>query len=333
MSNEFLSQDEVDALLENVVDDADAASESDGGAAGVRPYRLGSEERAVRGRLPGLDAVNDRFARLLRASLFDFIRRSPEIVAAPVRIAKYGEFVRTLVVPANLNVVTMKPLRGHALLVLEPALVFLVTDTLFGGGGRLPARAESREFSHTEQRIIQRLLGLVFDGYARAWQDTHPVVLENVRTESLPQFATIAAPAEQVVVSTFNVDLGGSGGALHVCAPYDAFEPVRERLDGPVPGERRLPDGRWNRMLQRRLQDASVEVVAALAATELRVADLVRLKAGDVLPIDLAPRIVACVDGVPLAECGYGESNGRYALRIERVLRPQADTPQGDPHA
>src|SRR6267143_69282 len=120
MTEQFLSQDEVDALLEGVTGEPQKL-EAPEQAEGIRSYNLGNQERVVRGRMPTLEIINERFARSLRIGLFNFMRRSPEISVGPVKMLKYSEFVRNLVVPTNLNVVQIKPLRGHSLFILEPS--------------------------------------------------------------------------------------------------------------------------------------------------------------------------------------------------------------------
>ena len=326
MANEFLSQDEVDTLLQGVVDEPDETAAE----RGIRAYKLGAQERIVRGRMPTLEIINDRFARLLRIGLFNFMRRSPEIAVSPARVSNYAEFIRTLLVPTNLNIATVKPLRGTSLFIFEPALVFLIIDNLFGGDGRFHGRVEGREFTQTEQRIIQRLLQVVFDDYQKAWQNVHPLKFEHVRSEMHPQFANIATPTEIVVVSSFNIDIAGQGGAMHICMPYAMLEPIRDLIHRPIQGDYAEPDRRWFNMLQKQLQLADVEIVANLASTMLPVRELMQLKVGDVVPIDMSPLLEARVDGVPVMECGYGEVNGHYALRVERLLKPERETKQGD---
>ena len=331
MANEFLSQDEVDTLLKGVVDDADGTT-ADEAPGGVKPYRLGSHERIVRGRMPTLEIINDRFARLLRIGMFNFMRRSPEMSIAPVRVTKYSEFVRNLVVPTNLNIVSVKPLRGNALFVFEPALVFMIIDNLFGGDGRFQTRVEGREFTQTEQRIIHRLLHVVFDDYQKAWQPVYALSFEYLRSEMNTQFANIANPTEIVVVSSFTIEIGGHGGSFHICVPYSMLEPIRDLIYSTMQGDQAEPDRRWQHMLQKQVQAADVEVVANLAGIRMKIGDLVNMKVGDVLPMDLPSTIEAHVDGVPVLECRYGELNGRYALRVERVLRPDNDPTQGARH-
>jgi flagellar motor switch protein FliM len=330
MANEFLSQDEVDALLKGV--DESEATGADEAPGGVKPYRLGSHERIVRGRMPTLEIINDRFARLLRIGMFNFMRRSPEIAIAPVRVVKYSEFVRNLVVPTNLNIVSVRPLRGNALFVFEPSLVFMIIDNLFGGDGRFQTRVEGREFTQTEQRIIHRLLHVVFDDYQKAWQPVHALSFEYLRSEMNTQFANIANPMEIVVVSTFSIEIGGHGGSFHICVPYSMLEPIRDLIYSSMQGDQAEPDRRWQQMLQKQVQAADVEIVANLATIPMKIGGLMNMKVGDVLPVDLPATIEAAVDGVPVLECRFGEINGRHALRVERVLRPDNDSTQGASH-
>ncbi|MFO1282231.1 MAG: flagellar motor switch protein FliM [Burkholderiales bacterium] len=325
MTNEFLTQDEVDALLKGVSGEADSPA-TDEPAGGVRSYNLATQERIVRGRMPALEIINDRFARMLRVGLFNFMRRSPEISVGPVRVIKYSEFVRNLVVPTNLNIVQVKPLRGSGLFVFEPSLVFLVVDNLFGGDGRFHMRVEGRDFTATEQRIIRRMLEVVTADYEASWKHVHPLKFEYVRSEMHTQFANIASPTEVVVVSTFSIELGSGGGAFHVCIPYSTLEPIRDLIYSPLQGDNIEPDRRWIRMLSKQVQGAEVELAADIASRPITVRELLAIKVGDVLDIDLPPRIEARVDGVPIFECSYGTHHGQVALRVEKLLPPEKDT-------
>jgi flagellar motor switch protein FliM len=333
MSNEFLTQDEVDALLKGVSGEEERQVPTvDPG--GVRPYNLATQERIVRGRMPTLEVINERFARLLRIGLFNFMRRSPEISVGPVRVIKYSEFTRNLVVPTNINIAQLKPLRGNALFVLEPSLIFMVVDNLFGGDGRFHSRVEGRDFTATEQRIIQRMLRVVFDDYQAAWKGVYPLTFEFLRSEMHTQFANIATPSEVVVATTFNVDLGSGGGAFHICVPYAALEPIRDLIYSTMQGDHTEPDRRWVRMLTRQVQVAEVELRVPLLQTSLTVDQLIRLKVGDVIGVDVPGTVQASVDDVPIFECTYGSRNGQYAIRIERALRVLTeDTLAGEPHA
>jgi len=319
MSDNFLSQEEIDALLKGVTGDQDETAIQED-LSGVRPYNLATQERIVRGRMPTLEIINERFARLFRISLFNFLHRAAEVSIGPVRVSKYSEFIRNLVVPTNLNLVHMKPLRGTALIVFDPNLVFLLVDNMFGGDGRFHTRVEGREFTQTEQRIIQRILEIVFETYAKSWEPVYPVEFEYIRSEMNTQFANIATPNEVVVTTTFSIELGPVTGEMHFCTPYSTIEPIRDILTSSLQGETLEMDKRWIRLLKQQIKTAEVEVVANLGSARVTFGDILAMKVGDVIPITVPEPLCATVDGVPVMDCSYGKVNGQYALRIEKLI-------------
>ncbi|MBX9900144.1 MAG: flagellar motor switch protein FliM [Burkholderiaceae bacterium] len=319
MSDNFLSQEEVDALLKGVTGDSDdSASLED--TSGVRPYNLATQERIVRGRMPTLEIINERFARLLRIGLFNFLRRSAEVSVGTVRVSKYSEFIRNLVVPTNLNLTHMKPLRGTSLIVLDPGLVFLLVDNLFGGDGRFHTRVEGRDFTQTEQRIIQRILEIIFETYSKSWEPVYPVEFEYIRSEMNTQFANIATPNEVVVSTTFTIELGPVSGEMHMCMPYSMIEPIRDILTSSLQGETLEVDKRWVRLMTQQIQIAEVEIVADLGTTKVTLGDILNMKEGDIIPLAIPEIVSAKVDGTPVMECKYGVFNGQYALRVEKLI-------------
>ncbi len=332
MAETFLSQEEVDVLLRGVSGDNDeptAATDVDG----VRSYNLATQERIVRGRMPTLEIINERFSRLLRIGLFNFLRRNAEVSVGPVKVSKYSEFIRNLVVPTNLNLVHYKPLRGTALMVIDPDLVFLMIDNLFGGDGRFHTRVEGRDFTQTEQRIIQRVLEIIFDSYAKSWEPVYPLSFEYVRSEMNTQFANIATPNEVVVSTTFTVELGSVSGEMHFCTPYAMIEPIRDLLTSSLQGETLEMDRRWIRLMKQQIQTAEVELLVDLGTASMRLSGILAMKKGDVIPIHIPDMLEAKVDGVPVMHCSHGKLNGQYALRVEKLLTSsQQDNLQGEEH-
>ncbi|MES2934453.1 MAG: flagellar motor switch protein FliM [Pseudomonadota bacterium] len=332
MADNFLSQEEVDALLKGVNGDQDEVQGPED-TSGVRTYNLATQERIVRGRMPTLEIINERFARLLRIGLFNFMRRSAEVSVGSVRVSKYSEFIRNLVVPTNLNLVHMKPLRGTALMVLDPNLVFLLVDNLFGGDGRFHTRVEGRDFTQTEQRIILRILNIIFESYSKSWEPVFPVEFEYIRSEMNTQFANIATPNEVVVATTFTIELGAVSGEMHFCLPYSMIEPIRDALTSSLQGEALETDKRWIRLMTQQIQIAEVEIVAELGTTRVSFNDILNMKVGDIVPFTIPDTISATVDKVPVMDCTYGVINGQYALRVEKLLANSGnELMQGDSH-
>ncbi len=324
MTEKFLSQDEVDALLMGVTGESNEAAVS-ADPSGVRPYNLATQERIVRGRLPTLELINERFARLLRIGLFNFLRRSAEVTAGAVRVIKYGDFIRNLVVPTNLNLVHIKPLRGTALIVIDPDLVFLLVDNFFGGDGRFQTRVEGRDFTQTEQRTIQRTLDIVFETYAKSWETVYPIEFQYLRSEMNTQFANIATPNEVVVAITFSVELGAVGSQLHVCLPYAMIEPIRDILTSTLQGESLTMDQRWVTLMKQQIQDAEVDAVVNLCTAGTTLRAIRDMRIGDVIPLNLPKTVELRVDQVPVLECSYGQFNGLYALCVERLIHQSAE--------
>ncbi|MED5619748.1 flagellar motor switch protein FliM [Ideonella sp. BN130291] len=320
MNQQILSQDEVDALLQGITGESQKLEQEEVPQGAIRDYDLASQERIVRGRMPTMEIINERFARNIRIGLFNFIRKSPEVSIGGIKVQKYSAFLREIVVPTNFNIVSVRPLRGSGLIVCDPNLVFAVIDALFGGAGKFHTRIEGRDFSPTEQRVILRLVEVIIQEYRKAWHGIYPLDLEYQRSEMQPQFANIATPSEIVVATSFTLEIGDTSGSVHFCIPYSTLEPIRDVLYSTVQGDSSEPDRRWVNLLKAQIQSAEVELVAELAEAPATVEQLLAFKPGDFIELDLNPMIQAKVDGVPVFDAHYGTSNGKYAIKIDRLL-------------
>lgn len=320
MNQQILSQDEVDALLQGITGESQKLEQEETSSTGIRDYDLSSQERIVRGRMPTMEVINERFARNIRIGLFNFIRKSPEVSIGGIKVQKFSAFLREIVVPTNFNIVNVKPLRGNGLIVCDPSLVFAVIDALFGGVGKFHTRIEGRDFSPTELRVILRLVEVITQEFRKAWHGIYPVDLEYVRSEMQPQFASIATPSEIVVATNFTLEIGDTTGSVHFCIPYSTLEPIRDVLYSTIQGDSAEPDRRWINLLKTQIQAAEVDLIAELAKAPATVEQLLSFKPGDFIELDLDPVIQAKVDGVPVLEAHYGTSNNRYALKVERLI-------------
>jgi flagellar motor switch protein FliM len=320
MNQQILSQDEVDALLQGITGEGQKLEPEEVPEGAIRDYKLASQERIVRGRMPTMEIINERFARNIRLGLFNLVRKSAEVSIGGIKVQKYSAFLREIVVPTNFNIVSVKPLRGNGLVICEPNLVFAVIDSLFGGAGKFHTRIEGRDFSPTEQRVISRLVAVICSEFKKAWHGIYPLELEYQRSEMQPQFANIAAPGEIVVATSFALEIGDTTGTLHFCIPYATLEPIRDVLYGTVQGDSSETDQRWIHLLRTQIQAAEVQLVAELATAPATVEQLLAFKPGDFIELDLDPAIQAKVDGVPLLDCHYGTANGRYAIKIDRLI-------------
>jgi len=316
-ANDLLTQDEIDALLHGVsAGDVDTDAEEIGDVGGTSAYDFNSQDRIVRGRLPTLEMINERFARYLRISMFNMLRKTSEISIGGVQMLKFSEYVHSLFVPASLNLIKVEPLRGTALIVFDPKMVFSLVDNFFGGEGKFHAKVEGREFTPTEQRIIQIMLRTVFTDLVEAWAPVMKLDFKYQNMEVNPHFANIVSPSEVVVVSTFHVELEGGGGDVHVTMPYSMIEPIKDILDAGVQSDLDELDERWSLSLKKEMLGAEVELKSTLAKTALPLGKIQTLKVGDIIQIDIPDEITAVVEGVPVFKGAFGSSDGQCALKI-----------------
>ncbi len=321
MADEFLSQDEVDALLAGVNDEEPAVTEQPAEPQGaVRDYDLSRQERIVRGRMPTLEIVHERFSRNVRTGFFEFVRRNPDITVALPQVQKYSVFLGSLTIPANLNIVQVKPLRGSGLIVFEPQLIFAIIDCLFGGNGKTATRIEGREFSATENRIIRCLVDIVIDSYQKAWSGVYPMDLEYVRSEIQTQFASIASPNDIVVSTRFKVEIGGAVGSIHLCIPYSTLEPIRDVLFSTANADQGAHNRSWVSKLGAQLELAEIELTAELANTHITFGEVYNLRVGDFIELELDQTLDVKVNNVPFLRCTYGTTGGNYAVKIDEFL-------------
>ncbi|WP_018866252.1 MULTISPECIES: flagellar motor switch protein FliM [unclassified Thioalkalivibrio] len=319
---DILSQDEIDALLHGV-DEGDVETEdpypSDGQA---REFNFATQDRIVRGRMPTLEMINERFARHLRVRLFNVLRRSAEISVVGTRITKFSEYMHSLFVPTSLNLVRAHPLHGTGLFVFDPKLVFILVDNFFGGDGRYYTRIEGRDFTPMEMKVVHGVLEGAFEDMQKAWQPVMELEFEFLNSEVNPQFANIVSPTEIVVISEFHIELDGGGGNLHVTLPYSMIEPIREQLDTGIQSDRSDVDQRWMHALQEEIQTAEVEISSILAETEVTVRELLDIQPGDIIPVDLPEKISLQVEDIPMFRGKFGVSNGLNAIQIsERIIK------------
>ena len=320
---DILSQDEIDALLHGV-DNGDVETDANAFPADgqARPFDFATQERIVRGRMPTLDMINERFARYLRIHLFNMLRRSSEISVIGARVTKFSEYLHSLYVPTSLNLVRVIPLHGTGLFVFDPKLVFSLVDNFFGGDGRYYSRIEGRDFTPMELKVIKNLLDASFEDMQKAWEPVMQLEFQFINSEVNPQFANIVSPTEIVVINDFHIELDGGGGNLHVTFPYSMIEPIREQLDTGLQSDRSGVDRRWLNALQEEIPTAKVEISSTLTEATLTVRQLLEMRPGDIIPVNLPETVILNVEEIPIFRGKFGVSNGVNAIKIAELIRP-----------
>lgn len=309
--DQILSQEEIDALLganeEEPSDDDIDDNES------VFDF---SHDRIVRGRMPTLEMINEKFVRNLRTSLFSFMRKTIEVSTSGIEIQRYSEYTNSLFLPTSINIVKMEPLRGQSLFVLDSKLVYMFVDNYFGGEGNFYHRIEGRDFTPTETRIINRLLEMFFVDYAQAWKTALEVSFSMCSSEVNPSMVNILSPSETIIVNKFRIEFDGGAGEFHFSMPYGKIDPIRELLYAGVQSDNDDFDEKWAKSLKKEIVESDVKAKAIVGSAELKLKDIVNLEAGDIIPISMPEKSIMYNESIPTFHVLLGVSNGKYALKI-----------------
>lgn len=322
-----LSQNEVDALLRGITGGDFEVEDGGGGDGGedIIPYDLTSQDRIIRGRMPTLEIIHDRFVRMFRLTLSSALRKVVDISVRSTELIKFGEFLKTLPVPSSLNLFRMNPLRGNAIMVIETRLVFTLIDLFFGGTGELEVKAEGRDFSAIEQRMIKRVVISALEDLQTSWRPVFPVQITYTRSEVNPQFVAIVPHSEVVVVVTFDVEMGRAPMSITLCIPYSMIEPIRAKLNAGFQSDQNEVDTTWLNRFRTNLQMAKIDAVVELGRAELSVKKFLELKPGDIVPLnqEVDKPLAVSVEGIVKFRGFQGSYKGHQALKVsELVFQP-----------
>jgi flagellar motor switch protein FliM len=322
--NDILSQDEVDALLKGVQSgeiDTDVAKERI--LAGVRPYDFTSQERIVRGRMPGLELANEKFARYFRNSISNMFMKFVDISIHSVEIAKFGDFMKIIPFPSSINIFKMEPLKGYALFVVEAPLVFAFVEFFFGSSSAKHVKSEGRSFTHIEQNIIKKIVNTAFHDMTMAWSGIAAINPEFVSSEMSPQFVTIVTPSELVIKVEIHIELEDFTGKLFFCIPYSMIEPVKEILYSGIQNDKFAVDHRWVEYLKDLLKDSPVELKVDIGSVQMTLGDLIEMDVGTVLNLgkSVSQELPIKVEGITKFFGVPGYSRGSQAVKLTNVVK------------
>jgi flagellar motor switch protein FliM len=323
--SQVLSQKEVDALL-NAVVGGDVQTEQ-GGAKGsaaetVVTYDLTSQDKVIRGRMPTLDIVYERFIRAFRMNLSSQLRKLATLNILTTDTLKFGEFINTLPLPTCMSVVRFETLRGSGIIVLESKLAYALIDSFLGGTDRPYTKIEGKDFTQIELSIIKRVIVAALDDLEKAWAPVTPMSIHFVRTETNPQFVGIVPPSDIVIATTFSVELENSSGNLSIVIPFSTLEPIRQKLISGFQQETVETDHYWVNTMIRHLEDTGLNVDIELGHTNITPRQLLELKVGDVIPLntDATAELDVHVEGVTRFRGLYGSSRGSRAIQVTQVV-------------
>ena len=292
----------------------------------VKKHDLASEDSSLGVNITSIDMINERFIRTFRLGLVEMLRTSPKVNPNQVEIVRFGDYLKSLKAPLSVNVVRMNPLRGNAIVVIDPTVVFSSLDSFFGGFGKgvgnLPP---GRLFTPTESRIIHMILEVFFRSLKDAWSAVLPVDFELVSSEINPQFAQIADENDLVILTRFEAEGNlDAQGFIDLVYPYASLKPIRELLRSRVQSGdgNDESDKQWRVELEEAVDSASLEARVLLGSIESSIGDIETMKEGDVLFFKKPELARLLVNGLPAFDVQVGSIGAQTAVQIERACIP-----------
>lgn len=329
---QVLSQDEVDALLNAVNDgDVDEMADADGAEfdAGddadenIQPYDLTNQDRVIRGRMPILEIIYERFIRQFRVSLSNSLRKISTISMISTDLLKFGEFVNTLPIPSCMCIMRFNELRGPALLVFESKLAYAIIDSYFGGTDRPFTKIEGKEFTSIELSFMKKVMDMAISDLEDAWAPVHRIDAQFLRTEINPQFVGVVPPSDVIIATTLEVEFEAASGTIMIVVPYSTIEPIKQKLSSSFQTDNDIADNIWTTAMNAHIRETNATLVVKLGEAEMTVGDLLTLEKGDIIPLnqEASGEVSLEVEGVEKIKCLIGTYKGNRAVQVTQVLR------------
>ncbi len=322
---QVLSQDEVDALLNAVNEDTEIEADDDfsgdyesDDSDNIQPYDLTNQDRVIRGRMPILEIIYERFIRSFRVSLSNSLRKISTISMISTDLLKFGEFVNTLPIPSCMCIMRFNELRGPALIVFESKLSYAIIDSYFGGTDRPFTKIEGKEFTSIELSFMKRVMDMAIVDLEEAWAPVHKIDAQYTRTEINPQFVGVVPPSDVIITTTFEVEFESASGTIMVVVPYSTIEPIKQKLSSSYQSENDVVDSLWTQSMHEHVKGAQATAIVKLGDTNMNIGDLIGLEVGDIIPMnqEVSGELSIEVEGVTKLKCLAGEYKGSRAVQI-----------------
>lgn len=331
---QVLSQDEVDALL-NAVNDGDEADDLLGGDddfdgfggdddlnENIQPYDLTNQDRVIRGRMPILEIIYERFIRSFRVSLSNSLRKISTISMISTDLLKFGEFVNTLPIPSCMCILRFNSLRGPVLLVFESKLAYAILDSYFGGTDRPFTKIEGKEFTQIELSFMRKVMDMAINDLEDAWAPVHKIDAQYIRTEINPQFVGVVPPSDVIIATTFEVEFESASGTIMVVIPYSTIEPIKQKLSSSFQTDSDVADNIWTNAMKEHIVETDSTCIVKLGESSMTIGDLVNLQVGDIIPLDqeASGEVLVEIEGAGKMKCLIGAYKGNRAVQITNWL-------------
>ena len=325
MAGDVLSQSEIDALLSAISTGEMSADEmkKDDEAKRVKNYDFKRALRFSKDQIRSLTRIHENFARLLTTFFSAQLRTYVQITVASVDQIPFEEFVRSVPNMTLINVFEVPPLDGNILMEINPNIAYSMLDRLMGGSGSSYSNVDN--LTEIETKIMTNLFERSFDNLREAWENVAEIDPMLVELEVNPQFLQMISPNETVVVISLNTIIGETSGMINICVPHVVLEPIVPNLSVRywMQTNTKAISQEQSKMLETRIKEAELPVIAELGTTQLSIEDFLHLNIGDVIQIDqkINDPLVLKVGNLPKFTAQPGKLNKKMAVQILNPLK------------
>src|SRR5664280_228230 len=313
----ILNQDEIDSMLGFNLTDVSLNDNS--GIRAIIDSAMVSYER-----LPMLEIVFDRLVRLMTTSLRNFTSDNVEVSLDRITSVRFGDYMNSIPLPAVLSVFKAEEWENFGLATVDSSLIYSMIDVLLGGRrGQTSLRIEGRPYTTIETNLVKRLVEVVLADAEQAFRPLSPVKFTIDRLETNPRFAAISRPANAAILVRLHIDMEDRGGNIELLLPYATIEPIRSVLLQMFMGEKFGRDPIWEGHFATEVAQAEISVDAVLYEADIPLKQLMKLKIGDTLPLEMSADALVTVrcGNVTLTEGRMGRVGDRVAIRVTKQLR------------
>ena len=319
MSSRKLSSEEVDALMDGLKSSNHDVNADVSGSSDVRAFQFGQDDLSLMGDYYALRLINERFARTARGVFLPMLRVQPRISPFPPEVKTFDEYCESIDGFMNLNISRIEELRGPMLMALRPKFISTLTASYYGGS-IIQLDQKRNEFTSTEERVIEIIHRGLSNSLADAWSDLMPITFAQPSREVNPQFASFVDGSELVIICSFLIQLPNAEAVnLEVVYPLQTLKPIASQLRSRVQSDSG-DDVTWREKMERAILNIPLNITALLGEPVMSMGQLIRLKTGDVVPIQINEGIEVRVEDNPIFFAEIGEVSGQVAVSLSRRI-------------
>ncbi|MEJ8776915.1 flagellar motor switch protein FliM [Pseudogracilibacillus sp. ICA-222130] len=320
MSEEILSQTEIDALLSAISSgemDAEELKKEEEDKK-IKVYDFKRALRFSKDQIRSISRIHENYARLLTTFFSGQLRTYVNISVASVDQIPYEEFIRSIPKMTILNVISMEPLEGRILMEVNPNIAYSMMDRLLGGKGN--SHVQPNSLTEIETTIMTQMFEKAVVNIQEAWSTIVEIDPMLDEFEVNPQFLQMVSPNETVVVVSLNTQIGDVSGMINICIPHIVLEPIIPKLSAhywmeSVTKER---DPEKYAILSKHMEKVELEAKVILGQSTMTVNELLQLSTGDVISLHqkIQDPLTLEVNGEPKMHVQVGTVHKKVAVQV-----------------